>query len=586
MTIRRKLLAAFLLAGLVPAMVLTFLAFMKARSALQGEIERNLAMEAGFIAADIDKTLFERLQNAAIWSRLDVMQDMQVDDVDKRLASFLADLQDGYGGVYRSLSCLDGDDRVISSSQPGLIGSRRAKPPSWLTAELAGQRLTLAPPDADGLLLEAPIVSRFSGAPLGRLQLQLDWTRIHELLDRAIGDSDRLLAVVDRDGRLIAGSRGLREQGRLGTSLAGWAPAADTAGAAIRDGAPFHDSAVIVGIGRSRGYAGFAGFGWTTLMLQPIDAALAPVHRMALIFLALLGLTSLAAIAIAGVVSHGIARPIMALTAFTRGYMRDKALVAPPGAATGEVGEVGELTDTFVRMVEDIDRSRQDLVRASKLAVVGEMSSIIAHEVRTPLGILRSSAQMLRREPGISDEGREMTDFIESETERLNRLVSAMLDSARPRPPQLAPTDLHQLIAKGAGMLAAQAGKKQVSIETRLAATNPVAECDREQMTQVLLNLILNGLQILHEGGRLEIATADAGDELCIEIADDGPGIAPEERSRVFEAFFFRREGGVGLGLAIVQQIVAAHGGRIAAGQSALGGALFQIQIPRKANSE
>ena len=109
---------------------------------------------------------------------------------------------------------------------------------------------------------------------------------------------------------------------------------------------------------------------------------------------------------------------IVALTAFAREYVRTRVLHAP---ASGGVGEVGQLSSAFVRMVRDIDLSQKKLIRASKLAVVGEMSSVIAHEVRTPLGIMRSSAQVLGREPGISAEGRELAGFIESETERLNR---------------------------------------------------------------------------------------------------------------------------------------------------------------------
>jgi two-component system, NtrC family, sensor histidine kinase HydH len=105
--------------------------------------------------------------------------------------------------------------------------------------------------------------------------------------------------------------------------------------------------------------------------------------------------------------------------------------------------------------------------------------------------------------------------------------------------------------------------------------------CDPEQMTQVLLNLVLNGLQMLSDGGRVVVGTHDDASQLVIEVADDGPGIAPAARARIFEAFFFQREGGIGLGLAVVQRIVASHGGDIEAGQSALGGALFRIRLPR-----
>jgi signal transduction histidine kinase len=235
----------------------------------------------------------------------------------------------------------------------------------------------------------------------------------------------------------------------------------------------------------------------------------------------------------------------------------------------------------FTQMMADIEQSQRQLVRASKLAVVGEMSAVIAHEVRTPLGILRSSAQMLRREPSLSDEGRELMGFIESETERLNRLVSSMLDSARPRALHKVLTDMHALIHQSCTLLGAQIEKKQITVSEQLDAVDPMLECDAEQITQVLLNLILNSLQVLASGGSIRVTTRDSAEQFFIEIADDGPGIPVEERSRIFEAFFFRREGGVGLGLAIVQQIVATHGGDIEAGESDLGGACFTIALPR-----
>ena len=583
MTIRKTLLVAFLSVGLLPAILLASLAFVKARGAVQAEIERNLAIQATGVAADIDKMMFERLQNAATWSRLDIMQDMQVHDVDKRLSHFLADLHTGYKDVYLDLSCVDTAGQIVSSSDVARIGQRAVKQPDWLSVSLSGAAVELESPTrnaAGALVMRVPVASAFAGGPLGQLQLKLDWTEIYDVLDQATSGDGRMLAVLDREGRVIAASSALRARGLLfGKVLADWRKGTSASTVSVRPGSPVVDSDVIVGAARSRGYANFAGFGWTTLVFQPVDQALAPVHHMALIFLGLLGLIVVLTFSMATWVSHAIARPITALTGFAQGYMRSKVLQSPPVARGGEVGE---LTGAFVQMVRDIDQSQQNLVRASKLAVVGEMSSVIAHEVRTPLGILRSSAQMLQRESGISEEGRELVGFIESETERLNRLVSAMLDTARPRAPSYGAVDMHDLIGKSIAMLGAQADKKQVSVTASLRAARPVIECDEEQITQVLLNLLMNGLQILDHGGHIEMATHDDDHTLYIEMADDGPGINPAERTQVFEAFFFKREGGIGLGLAIVQQIVIAHGGEIEAAESRLGGALFRIRLPRK----
>lgn len=589
MTIRKTLLAAFLLVALAPAILLGGLAFVKARGALQDEIERSLAAQAGALSADMDKMLFERLQNAAIWSQLEVMQDLQVQDVDRRLSAFLARLQSGYGGVYRRLDAVDGGGRVMASSDPAALGQQAATPPVWQHATLSGAGVSLALPEMGvgpedtTLLIRSTIQSHFGDAPLGELRLAFDWGQVEALLDRAAVDG-REVAVLDAEGRMVAASQALRERGHLlGRSLAAWAPSPSRPAAHVLDGRPLGLSTVVVGAARAATFAGFEGLGWRTLVIQPLDRALAPIHRMIALSLMLVGALILAILLLATWVSGEIAKPVVALTAFARRYRLERRFDAVPPGGTGEIGE---LSTAFVEMMRDIDHSQRKLVQASKLAAVGEMASVIAHEVRTPLGILRSSAQMLRREPGLSEEGQELMGFIESETERLNRLVSTMLDSARPRPPAFVPVDVHELARHCMSLLASQAGKKDVRLSEAFAAAEANIEGDREQLTQVLLNLILNAIQILQPGGEVSVASADRGDALEIEIADDGPGIAPEERERIFEAFFFRREGGVGLGLAVVQQIVQAHGGSISAGESALGGARFTILLPRHHSEE
>ena len=581
MTIRKTLLVAFLVAGLAPAILLAGLAFVKARQALQTEIERNLSVEAEGISAGLDKMMFERLQNAAIWSRLGIMQDMQVQDVDKRLSRFLADLKTGYRGVYQNLSCLDTHGRIISSSNATRVGTRSNPAPPWLRTNLSGTELTMslrAGQPTPTVSIEATVPSQFGAGELGTLRLQLDWSEIDDMLDQASIRGRRMLGIVDAKGRLIAASSKLRSRGLLlGTALADWRNTGDTV--VSRNGNPIVDASVLVGSASSHGYAQFKGFGWTTLIVQPENQAFVPIHRMALIFAGLLVMVAVFTALAAMLVSKTIARPLVSLTRFARSYMREKTVPVPAAAGSGEVRE---LSEAFAQMVRDIDRSQQTLIRASKLAVVGEMSSIIAHEVRTPLGILRSSSQMLKRESAISEEGRELVGFIESETRRLNRLVSAMLDTARAREPVFEPVDAHAVIHQCVAMLAAQADKKGVIVSEQLSARRANVSADEEQLTQVVLNLLMNGLQILQHGGRIRIATRDGDDALVIEIADNGPGISADERERVLEAFFFKREGGVGLGLAIVQQIVNAHGGDIKIDDSELGGALFRITLPRQ----
>lgn len=602
LTIRKTLLVAFLLVSLLPSILLTYLAFRVAGDAMRGEIEQSLQAEAAAVSQDIDKMLFERLQNAQTWSRLEVMQDIHVHDVDKRLSKFLAELKSGYRDVYQELLCVDAEGNIVASSNPASIGSRWQAGESRPMAEepmsqgpialnatsqdnlssIRLETLQLEKPDhGDVLPIIAKVPSMFDAGTIGALYLLFDWGQIYRILDQA-AQGGHELALLDRDGRIIAASATLRTQGALLQKIpADWI-ASGKSGVRAHDGAPLSRSEVMVGFDHSPGFQQFPGFGWTTLAIESSSEAYIPVRQMALVFLLLLTVTSTFAVGFSMLVAGRIARPIAALTDFTRRFMRDRALPPAPQAVGGEVGE---LTEAFVQTIRDLDQSRADLVRASKLAVLGELAAVMAHEIRTPIGILRSSAQMLAREPDLSAEAQELTGFIESETERLNRLVSTLLDSARPRAPKLQATDLHAIIRHVADLLASQADKKNIRITQHLESRHPLAELDAEQMTQVLLNLILNALQILPQDGQVDVATRDEAGQLIVEIADDGPGIAPEEMGRVFDPFFTKREGGVGLGLAVVQQIVAAHHGEIHAGKSALGGALFTIHLPIKANA-
>lgn len=587
LTIRKTLLMAFLLVSLLPSMLLTYLAFRVAGEAMRSDIEQGLKVQAATVSQDIDKMLFERLQNAQTWRRLEVTQDIRIKDIDKRLSNFLAELKSGYQDVYLELLCTDRAGKVVASSNPAHIGSIRHQAESITLSGKANAPVRLETLQLDGpegaavLPIGAAVPSMFDSGQVGELYLMFNWAQIYRILDQA-AQSGHALALLDRDGRIIAASAELRNNGALLQTVPSSWLSGGKSGIGTYDGAPLHLKEVMVGFDRSPGFQQFPGFNWTTLVIENSQHAFIPVRQMAMVFLLLLALTSAFAVGFSMLVAGRIARPITALTAFTRRFMRNKQLPEVPHALSGEVGE---LTEAFVQTVRDLDQSRADLVRASKLAVLGELAAVMAHEIRTPIGILRSSAQMLSREPGLSSEAQELTGFIESETERLNRLVSTLLDSARPRAPKLQPADMNNIIRHSADLLLAQSDKKGMRISLSLDETFHRVDVDAEQMTQVLLNLVLNALQILPQGGQVAIATRTDAGRLIVDIADDGPGIPPAELSRVFDPFFTKREGGVGLGLAVVQQIIAAHGGDIHAGKSMLGGALFTITLPMKERS-
>ncbi|MBI5461834.1 MAG: two-component sensor histidine kinase [Gammaproteobacteria bacterium] len=588
MTIRKALLRAFL--GLVLGSTLSMgaLSFYEFRRSLQQEIAGNLQFGASTVLQRIDTFLFAQLENLRLWSRLEIMQDIRVDDVDKRLAHFLADLRAGQGSVFQTLLCTDTNGRVIASSAPLAYAAFAPEIDDWIKIPGNGPvELSLQTGhgrSADTVVLRTRIPDAFGQGDLGYLYALLNWREVLDLLDDAVAQHTRGAVLLDAAGRAIGMSAELRK--RLDTSaldLHDWQSPRPGDTPFIRDGKALGYANVLVGSATSSGYQHFPGLGWRLFMVEPTQQAFQPIWRLLGTMFILLLLTLSVAAWISWRLARRIAQPLMGLTEFTRRFRKDEH--SRPVAATTAISEVDELDQAFVEMLETLAQSREQIVRAGKLAVVGEMAAIMAHEVRTPLGILKSSAQLLERQPNLGDKERELIGFITSETDRLNRLVTLLLECARPRPPEFKARDVHEIVTTVVNLLAAKAEKKHVRLRTDLQAENPLLLCDGEQLTQVFLNLLINALDFVPEGGHIDIHSRDDGDALLVSVLDDGPGIAPELRAHIFDPFFSRREGGIGLGLTIVQQIVHVHHASIQIADSPWGGARFDIRFSHQPHS-
>ncbi len=623
MSIRGLLIITFVSISLLPSAVLTLLAFSQAREALSAEIARNLENQAVSLMKRIDWMLFERFENMRTWAQLDVMQETRINDLDKRISALLADLKIGHG-VYSQIFCTSTNGQVVAASDPGLIGNRVLPQPVWLrfplsTGTIALEDFSFDPPFTEtALRMRMPLPDLFGqadgqdaqGKSLGTLFAEFDWAKILNILDQVSVHSKqsvaqnygRMAVLLDAEGRLIAASSLLRQeylQGHLkdepshsgngATSQLTWQfePAPHKtrgarSGVFLTDGQAFSQAAVLVGYGESQGVQSFAGFGWSLFVLQPTSQAYQPVWQMGTVFLILLVVTGAVAVGVSLFIAARIAQPVVALTDYTRRFTRDgtSGQVPPSGPdRIGEISEISELTQAYTHMMRDLEESRQQLVRAAKLAVAGEMAAAMTHEIRTPLGILRSSAQMLQREAQLSAEGHEMASFVMSETDRLNQLVSSLLSFARPRAPEFQPHDIHQIMQHTLSMLAPQAERKGIQVRTDFRASPAAIECDEEQLIQVFLNLLINAFQALPAGGQIEVRTRDDEQGLLVEVADNGPGVSLAHRQRIFEPFFTTRENGIGLGLSVVQQIVHARTGDMSVEENAGGGACFRLSF-------
>lgn len=216
-----------------------------------------------------------------------------------------------------------------------------------------------------------------------------------------------------------------------------------------------------------------------------------------------------------------------------------------------------------------------------RLAVVGEIAASLAHEVRNPLTGVRSLAQRIAEDDVDDDRRRRYADVIVRETGRVEQIVSNLLGVARRVPEEpgdgVGPTPLGPLFEDVSLLVAGRARKGEVVVETLSGDLSaPVA---REPLAQALLNLLLNAVDHSPPGGRVEIEARAGGEGVTISVRDQGPGVPPEDRERVFEPLY-SGGAGTGLGLAVVRRIADARGWSVAVGDADGGGAVFRIGIP------
>lgn len=584
MTIRRTLLVSFVLFGVACAALMTALAYSRSRAALSAEIRLNLETQSRTLLLQLDTLLYERVMDVQEWRRLDLMQEVRVGDVDKRLARFLHDIAAAHAGVYNEIRCVQ-KERVIAAADAAAIGTAWHAPAPWTQVAAAGGPVLLAHPAVKAarpvLTLHAAIDDAFSGTPLATLAADVDWGEITRLLDQAMAGTGREAVLLDDHGltlgRTTATELAPSDLARAHAALPAL-PASHGVLSVAADGPDAHapGDRLLVGYARPLNLRVLPDGSWTLLVLTPEAHAFAAVHALLWGLLALLGGITLIAVLLAIRLSARSARPIQALTAYARAVGAD--IDTPPRVIRGSA-EIEELSRAFNRTLDELRHSRERLVRVSKLAAAGEMAAKLAHEVRTPLGIIRSSAQLIGRQDRLDAAGREMMSFMINECDRINDLVTRLLDSARPGPSVLSPHDLDSIVHQVADMLHERLAERGANLEFLPGRDGLVVDCDRDQMVQVVLNLLMNALQVIAQGGRIRIGMRRDGTQIELVVEDDGPGVAEYRRAAIFEPFVSYRTGGIGLGLPVVREIVAAHGGSITVDTGELGGARFSVRL-------
>jgi PAS domain S-box-containing protein len=241
------------------------------------------------------------------------------------------------------------------------------------------------------------------------------------------------------------------------------------------------------------------------------------------------------------------------------------------------------------RAADALRELQMELAHANRLATMGQLAASIAHEVNQPIGAVRNNAHAALRFlagdlPDLT-EVREALECVVSETYRAGDILGGIRDQIKKTPPRMNILDLNEAIEDVIALVRGELSKYRVSVHTQLAEGLPPVHGDRVQLQQVMLNLMLNAIEAMtgvdDEVRELVVSTESSSAEgLLVGVGDSGPGVAPDDRERIFGSFYTTKAGGVGIGLSICRSIIDAHGGRLWADAHQPRGALFKFTLP------
>lgn len=233
------------------------------------------------------------------------------------------------------------------------------------------------------------------------------------------------------------------------------------------------------------------------------------------------------------------------------------------------------------QVYEELQSTFEQVKRADRLSAIGQLAAGLAHEIRNPLASIDGAAEVLQAGGEPAEVRQETLGIIRKECARLNRLLSSLLDFARPRHPEWREVDVAGVLDKVLDLVAHSA-KNGVRFTTEFHGGPPQLLCDEEQMAQVLLNLVINATQAMPQGGEVRVTVDSTPERIEIRVADQGEGVPEDLLDRIFDPFFTTKDTGTGLGLSVVHQIVTRHGGTVAVARNQPAGLTFTLSFPHK----
>ena len=254
-------------------------------------------------------------------------------------------------------------------------------------------------------------------------------------------------------------------------------------------------------------------------------------------------------------------------------------LLSAVASQIGVAVENSRLFEDLTRSYADLGRAQQQLVHRERLVALGELSAVVAHEVRNPLAAIFNSLASLQRIMRPDGDAKMLLGVIQEEADRLNRIVGDLLGFARPSELAMRTERLEHVLEEAVGAALAS-GAAGIEIRREYDPGLPAIRIDPHQIRQALLNLASNAIQAMPRGGVLTVRTRAEDHLAVVEVSDSGPGVPAELRPRIFEPFFTTKATGTGLGLAVVRRIVEGHGGSVALAPPGEGGATFVLHLP------
>lgn len=330
------------------------------------------------------------------------------------------------------------------------------------------------------------------------------------------------------------------------------------------------------------GTSSFLGSLAVGFSLDPIEDSVAAVLRYAaLVALVLMLFNS----ALTALYVETLIRPILTLNE-TMKWAGLGDLGVRAASRSGD--EVGELSEAFNRMMDELEAAREreeaqrgQLAHAEKMVAVGTLAAGVAHEVNNPLAGIMACLENLRANPDDVEMRDRYLDLISDGLDRIERTITNLLDFSRRREVKLEPTSLNHNLRHVVELVGYQLRRAGVEVVLDLDADHAMVRADHFQMEQLFLNLVLNAISAMPEGGTLTLKTRVRRGEVIVDVQDTGTGIPEEIRDRVFDPFFTTREvgEGTGLGLAVSHSIVAAHGGTIELDSEPGDGTTFRVRF-------